>query len=161
MEIQRVSCVAPGGLEHKLLEDTTFHGYNIKKGTTWERNQETNCTLIIIFRLSGTVFYYSIYSFHNDPKYWGDPEVFRPERFLSPDGNSTIKKDQFIPFGFGKRVCMGESLAKAELFIFSAMIIQSLKISLPKKQKKPNPQEYHSGITKTPSPFHVHIEARE
>ena len=32
MEIQRISCVAPAGLEHKLLEDTNFQGYNIKKG---------------------------------------------------------------------------------------------------------------------------------
>ena len=114
-----------------------------------------------MFSLSGTVFFYSIYSFHHDPKYWGDPEVFRPERFLSSDGNSILKKDQFIPFGFGKRVCMGESLARAELFIFYTMIIQSLKICLPKKQKNPDPEHYHAGVTKTPSPFFVRIESRQ
>ena len=32
MEIQRMSCVAPGGLEHKALEDTMLGGYKIPKG---------------------------------------------------------------------------------------------------------------------------------
>ena len=107
------------------------------------------------------MFYYSIYSFHHDAKYWDDPEVFRPERFLSADGKTTLKKDQFIPFGFGKRVCMGESLARTELYIFSVMIIQALKISQPRRQRKPDPGLYHAGVTKTPNPFHVHIELRD
>jgi cytochrome P450 len=34
-------------------------------------------------------------------KTWGDPDVFRPERFMSPNGKLT-KRDQFIPFGIGK-----------------------------------------------------------
>ena len=33
--------------------------------------------------------------------YWGDPEVFRPQRFISPDG--TLRKDpRMMPFGKGK-----------------------------------------------------------
>ena len=63
-----------------------------------------------------------------DKKFWGDPENFRPSRFLSKDGKFE-KKEQFIPFGFGKRVCMGENMAKAELFLFVTGILQRMTVN--------------------------------
>jgi methyl farnesoate epoxidase/farnesoate epoxidase len=36
-----------------------------------------------------------------DKKYWGDPEAFRPERFLDSNGKF-VKPERVIPFGFGK-----------------------------------------------------------
>jgi len=37
-----------------------------------------------------------------DPKVWGDPENFRPERFLDED-NNVIRRNDIIPFGLGRR----------------------------------------------------------
>lgn len=81
----------------------------------------------------GTTVNYSIYKFHTDPDYWGDPEVFRPERFLNTDGKKVkvVRPERFVPFGFGKRVCIGELLAKAELFIFTVLLIQVRRLRLP------------------------------
>eukprot|EP00095_Tigriopus_kingsejongensis_P005456 maker-scaffold224_size251237-snap-gene-1.46 protein:Tk05456 transcript:maker-scaffold224_size251237-snap-gene-1.46-mRNA-1 annotation:"cytochrome p450 monooxygenase" len=138
MEVQRCSSVAPGGLEHKALEDTIIEGYHVKKGT---------------------LLYYNIHSFFNDKSYWGDPENFRPERFLDESGSGLKKYERFIPFGFGKRVCMGESLAKAELFIFTIMILQHLRIKLSPNHSKPDPNAYEAGITRSPAPFYVQLEA--
>jgi cytochrome P450 len=36
-----------------------------------------------------------------DPKIWGDPENFRPERFLDESG-SLLKQNALVPFGLGK-----------------------------------------------------------
>eukprot|EP00094_Tigriopus_californicus_P013115 TCALIF_12682-PA protein Name:"Similar to Cyp303a1 Probable cytochrome P450 303a1 (Drosophila melanogaster)" AED:0.09 eAED:0.09 QI:108/0.85/0.87/1/0.85/0.75/8/29/490 len=138
MEIQRCSSVAPSGLEHKALEDTELDGYTIKKDT---------------------LLFYNINAFFMDRDYWGDPEEFRPERFLNDDGSKTLKIERFIPFGFGKRVCMGESLAKAELFIFTIMILQNLRIKISANHAKPDPGQYEAGITRSPLPFHVTLEA--
>ena len=91
-----------------------------------------------------------------DRDYWGDPEVFNPGRFL--DGN---KREQFVPFGMGKRVCMGESLARNELFIFFTLIVQSLKIDLPVGHEKPDPERADAGIVRVPKPFHVNLSLRE
>ena len=55
--------------------------------------------------------------------HWTDGTMFRPDRFLDDDGQ--IKKDEhFIPFSVGKRQCLGETLAKAELFLFFTILVQ-------------------------------------
>lgn len=44
----------------------------------------------------------SLYSLHHDQLKWGDPEVFRPERFMDTDGKLNITEDMYF-FGSGKR----------------------------------------------------------
>ena len=73
---------------------------------------------------SGTLFFYNIHKFHTDPEHWNEPELFDPTRFLNEDGTKVIKPERFVPFGFGKRMCMGEALAKAELLILTTTLIQ-------------------------------------
>lgn len=41
-----------------------------------------------------------LYSYHNDPDVWGDPNIYRPERFLDENG-ALLKKDFTLPFGAG------------------------------------------------------------
>ncbi|ROT68377.1 Cytochrome P450 2L1 [Penaeus vannamei] len=69
------------------------------------------------------------------PRYWNNPEKFMPERWLDDQGKFTTKKEGFLPFGIGKRVCVGESLARMELFIISTAIFQSLSVSPPPGSK--------------------------
>ena len=162
MEMQRISCVAPSGLEHKALENSVLEGYRIPKGMgIFFTLEKLNTWLCLAFYFDlGTNVYYSIYKFHTDPEYWGDPETFRPERFLAEDGQTILKKERFIPFGFGKRVCMGESLAKAELFIFSVIMLQTLRIGMPKSGKRPDPDDNFAGITRSPNPYSISIATR-
>lgn len=42
-----------------------------------------------------------VWSVHHDPKYFDDPDTFKPERWIDPMGN-LIKKDYSIGFGAGK-----------------------------------------------------------
>lgn len=44
----------------------------------------------------------SLYALHKDERVWGDPENFRPERFLDDSGKLCLKKDASLPFGAGK-----------------------------------------------------------
>ena len=49
----------------------------------------------------------NIYAIHHEKETWGDPYVYRPERFLSPDGKTVIKHEALVAFSAGKRVCPG------------------------------------------------------
>ena len=58
-------------------------------------------------------------------KYWPNADQFIPERFLTPDGQYVSTRPQaFIPFGVGRRVCLGEKLAIADLFLVFVRFIQ-------------------------------------
>merc|ERR1712156_1002237 len=96
MEIQRLGSIAPMAVPHRTLKDVQINGYTIPQNT-------------LVF----SILYYIL----RDPDYWSEPNVFKPERFLTPDGSQVIKEERFIPFGIGKRYCLGETLARADLFI--------------------------------------------
>ena len=56
-------------------------------------------------------------------KHWTEGEKFRPQRFLD-DRGEVIRDEHFIPFSVGKRQCLGETLAKTELFLFFTALVQ-------------------------------------
>ena len=58
-------------------------------------------------------------------KSWKDPKRFDPTRFI--DAGKFLRDDRVINFQIGKRVCPGESLAKAQLFLFLVGLIQKFK----------------------------------
>ena len=81
MEVHRFKPIVPLGLPHLLTSDLTVRGYHVPRGTEVVMN---------------------ILAVHHDPDVWGDPEVFRPERFLSEDGRAVLKRPELITFGAGK-----------------------------------------------------------
>lgn len=64
---------------------------------------------------------------------WGDPSEFQPERFLTADGTAINKtlSEKVMVFGLGKRRCTREVLAKWEIFLFLAILLQQLEFSAP------------------------------
>uniref|UniRef100_A0A9L0S4N8 Cytochrome P450 family 2 subfamily U member 1 n=1 Tax=Equus caballus TaxID=9796 RepID=A0A9L0S4N8_HORSE len=106
----------------------------------------------------GTVVLPNLWSVHRDPAIWEEPDEFHPNRFLDDQGQ-LVKKEAFIPFGIGKRVCMGEQLAKMELFLMFASLIQSFKFALPKDSETPLLTGRY-GLTLAPHPFNVIISKR-
>ncbi|XP_053513018.1 cytochrome P450 2U1 isoform X4 [Artibeus jamaicensis] len=137
MEVQRLSTVVPLAIPHMTSEKTVLQGYTIPKGT---------------------VIFPNLWSLHRDPAIWEKPDDFDPNRFLDDQGQ-LIKKETFIPFGTGKRVCMGEQLAKMELFLMFVSLMQSFTFALPKDSKKPSLTGKY-GLTLAPHPFNIIISKR-
>ena len=134
MEIQRLGLIAPGSLLHTLLENTTYKDYVFEKGT---------------------VFVANLTKFLLDPLVFESPHNFNPDRFL--DDNMKIRKyEQFVPFGIGKRICMGESLAKNEMFLFFVRMMQ--RVSFEPTDNKPSIHNVTTGITRIPHPFEVKVK---
>lgn len=60
---------------------------------------------------------------------WKDPSAFNPDRFLSADGTTVNKMEgeKVMSFGMGKRRCIGEIIARNEVYLFLAILIQNLQ----------------------------------
>jgi cytochrome P450 len=57
------------------------------------------------------------YLLHHDPQIYPDPYAFRPERFLEQEGGRSSNRYTWIPFGGGRRRCLGASFALLEMKI--------------------------------------------
>ncbi|KAF1376952.1 hypothetical protein PFLUV_G00216850 [Perca fluviatilis] len=108
-ETQRLASILPIAVPHKTSQDITFQGHFIKKGTT-------------VYPLLTSVLH--------DESEWERPHSFYPAHFLDKDGKF-VKRDAFMPFSAGRRICLGESLARTELFIFFTSLLQHLRFTPP------------------------------
>ena len=75
----------------------------------------------------------------HDESYWKDPYVFRPERFIDETTGKVKPDERLIPFGLGKRACLGKSLAQTEVYLFLARMIQQFTMKHPADV---NPPQY-------------------
>ena len=78
-----------------------------------------------MYEPSGHMILPSMTTIHMGEDSWRDPSKFDPTRFLQ-DGKFR-RDERVIPFQTGKRVCPGESLARAELFLFLVGLIQKFR----------------------------------
>uniref|UniRef100_A0A914WAT2 Uncharacterized protein n=1 Tax=Plectus sambesii TaxID=2011161 RepID=A0A914WAT2_9BILA len=66
-----------------------------------------------------------------------DPHIFRPERFLTAEGNFTNCKDEFWPFGMNRRDCVGKDQAKTCIFLLVTGLLQKYRFTLEPKENVP------------------------
>lgn len=100
LETFRWRPVTAGGFAHKATKDLIWHNYVIPKGATVIGN---------------------VWSVGRDPEIFPNPELFDPKRWLDAQGQ--IKEDlKAYTFGFGRRVCPGQHMAHASVFLNTALI---------------------------------------
>ncbi len=97
----------------EVLEDVSIGPYRLRKGT---------------------MVFFSQYIVHRDPRWFPEPERFRPERFVAA-AKSGRPRFAYFPFGGGARQCIGESFAWMEAVLALATIAQRWHIELVPGQK--------------------------
>jgi cytochrome P450 len=112
LEISRMTLLVPENVIRSTLEDVHLGGYLIPKGTS---------------------VYTNLWTVHHDEKMFPDPFTFRPERFLNERGQF-VKHEAVIPFSMGKRFCLGEPLARMELFLYFTSMLQKFTFVNPEDQ---------------------------
>ncbi|MEX0620864.1 MAG: cytochrome P450 [Solirubrobacterales bacterium] len=94
----------------KSLVDDEINGYRIPAGSS----------LMVLITM-----------IHRDPKLWPNPEGFDPERFL-PENARGRTRQAYMPFGAGRRICVGSTFAIIEATLLAAMISRRLAFDLPR-----------------------------
>ncbi|XP_048746820.1 steroid 17-alpha-hydroxylase/17,20 lyase-like [Ostrea edulis] len=139
-ETMRLGAAVGLGIAHMSICDSQIGGYDIPKDT-----------MVII----------NHWALHHDPKYWKDPEKFDPHRYLDENGKmKPARPDSWLPFSAGRRVCLGETLAKPEILLMCANLLKRFDIRLP-EGVKPN-LEHHiwgNGI-ELPSEYKIVVQER-
>ncbi|KAM9395017.1 steroid 17-alpha-hydroxylase/17,20 lyase isoform 2-T2 [Salvelinus alpinus] len=138
-EVLRIRPVAPLLIPHVAQTDTSIGKFTVRKGDR-----------III----------NLWSLHHDEKEWKNPEMFDPGRFLNEEGTGLcIPSPSYLPFGAGVRVCLGEALAKMEIFLFLSWILQRLTMSVSPGQPLPS-LEGKFGVVLQPVKYKVNATPR-
>ncbi|KAH7720432.1 CRE-CYP-33C12 protein [Aphelenchoides avenae] len=119
------------------MRDVVLKGHSLLKGT------------YVVPQISAVLF---------DERIFPEPGKFKPERFFDEEGKLR-KIDAFVPFSVGKRMCAGEGLARAELFLIIANLFHAFKVR-PMDPLKPPTSAKVYGFTAQPHPFTIRIERR-
>ena len=102
LESLRLGNVADSSIPHYTLRETSLSGYRVPKDTV----------VLVDFE-----------SVHLDPDCWSEPLVFDIRRHLDDGGNLSRARENFYPFGAGRRGCPGESLASMLLYVCLSRIL--------------------------------------
>ncbi|XP_074524640.1 cytochrome P450 2J2-like [Halichoeres trimaculatus] len=130
-EIQRMGNIVPLSLPHETIKDIQLRGYTIPKG------------VLIIPNLTSVLY---------DENEWETPFTFNPRHFLNEEGKF-VRPAAFIPFSTGKRLCLGENLAKMELFLFFTSFLQHFTFCMPAGVEPVF--DYHLGVTLAPRQYEI------
>lgn len=94
-------------IARRAIEDDVIGGHHIRRGTT-----------VLI----------PIHHIHHDPRWWPNPETFDPSRFCPPDKDR--HRSAYLPFGGGRRICIGQSFALMEMVLMAAIMSQRFTFDL-------------------------------
>ena len=120
-------------IAREAIEDDLIDGHHIRPGTT-----------VLI----------PIHHIHHDERWWPDPEVFDPTRFLGDAGKGR-PRSAYLPFGGGRRVCIGQSFALMEMVLMASIMSQRFTFDVLSE----HPVELEATLTLRPKRG-VHVIAR-
>ncbi|MFF7456541.1 cytochrome P450 [Kitasatospora sp. NPDC008115] len=86
----------------------------------------------------GTTVWCSPWITHRDPRWFPDPEAFRPERW-DPDAPTAVPDHAWFPFGGGQRACLGARFALVEATLLIATLAQRFHLDVDAGEPTPHP----------------------
>ncbi len=104
-----------------------------------------------------------LYFIMKDPEFFKDPEKFNPDRFLDPVTQKFTPNERVIPFGLGKRNCLGQTLGDQEFFLFVGGLLTMFEIQQAPGTQLPSydiESSYPVGMVRSAPKFDVILKPR-
>ncbi|XP_052083562.1 cytochrome P450 2D15-like [Mytilus californianus] len=146
LETLRYISHIPLSVFHFTADDCQINGYSIQKGTTIIPN---------------------LWTAHRNDKDFEHPYTFIPDRFLNKSGNLVPATDplrkSLMPFGVGKRSCIGEVFARSRMFLFLATLLQTASIEKPDDEivAEFGLDDLNPGLVMQPKPYKIKFVMRQ
>ncbi|ETS87853.1 hypothetical protein PFICI_01681 [Pestalotiopsis fici W106-1] len=134
--------VSPLGLPHRSMEDDTYNGMFIPRGT---------------------LIYANARAMTHDKHVYQNPDKFEPERYIPKEDGGRGEPYPKGQFGFGRRICVGQHLAEASMWIVAVSLLATYDI---KKALDPDGKEIvpelklSNGLTSHPEGFPCRLVPR-
>ncbi|KAH9976314.1 cytochrome P450 [Lactifluus volemus] len=141
MEVLRWRPVVPLAVPHATTEDIVYKGYFIPKGALVIGNA---------------------WAILHDRSVYPEPDAFKPERFLNPNGS--LREDPILlsTFGYGRRICPGRHFVDATLFITVASLFSVFSIQKEQgSEAEPFTYSFTGSIVSRPNAFPCSINPRD
>uniref|UniRef100_J3N8F1 Uncharacterized protein n=2 Tax=Oryza brachyantha TaxID=4533 RepID=J3N8F1_ORYBR len=94
---------------------------------SWARLAVQDVRVGKYFVPAGTTAMVNMWAISHDETIWGDPWVFRPERFMEEDVNVLGSDLRLAPFGSGRRVCPGRMMGLSTAYLWFGRLLQEYK----------------------------------
>lgn len=141
-ETTRIVPLSPVGVPHASIQDDEYKGYFIPKGS---------------------VVFANAYAMTHDERIYSDPDSFDPDRYLPASEGG---KGEPLPegsFGFGRRICPGQYLALAGVYIAIATLLATMDLRCPVDQdgrELPPKVALSNGLSSVPESFECRVVLR-
>nr|XP_061810961.1 steroid 17-alpha-hydroxylase/17,20 lyase-like [Nerophis lumbriciformis] len=136
-EGMRIRPVSPVLIPHVATTDSSIGRHAVRRGTR-----------VLV----------NMWAIHHHPDHWDRPDSFVPDRFLDDRGRR-VTPSCFLPFGAGPRICVGESLARTELFLFLSSLLQRMSFTPPLGDSPPDLRG-RLGVVLQPLPYKIAVTPR-
>nr|AKH03520.1 cytochrome P450 3130A1 [Paracyclopina nana] len=140
-EIQRKGNILPASVFHQTTENSRIQigNYSIPPKT-------------VIIPMIGSIMH--------DPEHFDNPSLFNPDRFLTQDHDLKFTPHpRVIPFGVGKRRCLGEIMARTTLYKFFTALVQKYEII--SGQSEPIEDISDIGVVRNPTKYKLIFKPRK
>ena len=134
-ETTRWAPLSPVGIPHASLADDFYRGYYIP---------------------GGSVVFANAWAMSRDERYYSSPDDFNPDRYIPREEGGKGEPFPEGPFGFGRRVCPGQYLALAGVYISIVTLLATMDLKYPvdERGEKIQPQvKFSNGLSGVPDIF--------
>lgn len=160
MEALRLRPPAPMGVPHAPISDTSIGTFRYRMPFVL-LDLEASTFTGNFFVPAGVNIMPNIYAMQIDPEHWEKPLEFNPRLHFIDEQGQLKKPTSFAPFGFGRRICLGEQLARNDMFLVVIRLLQHVRLEPIQGVTYTDAYDIWQDLSFVALPYQIRVSARK